>query len=85
MDEFLDCTSEALNAALGLRQFSFITPLEEHRYFESVNVILSLQNKDGGWPTYELKRAGNWVEYLNPSEVFCMYQFLCTHHDLTSR
>jgi lanosterol synthase len=65
-----DCTSEGLKAALLLRQFDFITPFEEERYFEAVNVILSLQNRDGGWATYENKRGPNLLEYLNPSEVF---------------
>jgi hypothetical protein len=32
-------------------------------------VILSFQNEDGGWATYENTRAGAWYEILNPSEV----------------
>jgi len=35
-----------------------------------VDLILSLQNRDGGWATYENKRAGGWLEILNPSGVF---------------
>ena len=29
-----------------------------------------MQNKDGGWATYETTRSYNWLEKLNPSEVF---------------
>lgn len=65
-----DCTSEGLKAALLLKQFNFITPLEDPRYAEAVDVILSLQNADGGWPTYELKRGPDLTELLNPSECF---------------
>lgn len=36
-----------------------------------MNVILSLQNSDGGWATYENKRGPDWVEWFNPAEVFC--------------
>jgi len=32
--------------------------------------LLSYQNPDGGWATYELTRAPKWLEKLNPSEVF---------------
>lgn len=65
-----DCTSEGLKAALLLRDFKFITPLADHRYHEAVNVIMSLQNSDGGWPTYELQRGPALLERLNPSECF---------------
>jgi squalene cyclase len=47
-----------------------LEPLEDYRIFEAVNVIFSLQNTDGGWATYENKRGPNFLELLNPSEVF---------------
>mmetsp|Transcript_1807 Transcript_1807/g.3842 ORF Transcript_1807/g.3842 Transcript_1807/m.3842 type:complete len:312 (-) Transcript_1807:69-1004(-) len=65
-----DCTSEGLKASLSCQRFDFIHPLADQRYFDAVNIILSYQNKDGGWATYENTRTGPWVEYLNPSEVF---------------
>lgn len=66
-----DCTSEGLKAALLLKKHcKFTDPLADQRIFDAVNVILSLQNKDGGWATYELKRGPDWVELLNPAEVF---------------
>jgi len=52
-------------------QFDFIeNPLSAERFQQAVNVLLSLQNTDGGWPSYELKRAGSWLEMLNPSDCF---------------
>ena len=33
-------------------------------------VLLTLQNPDGGWATYENNRGYGWYEWLNPSEVF---------------
>ncbi len=35
-----------------------------------MRLILSWQNDDGGWATYEKQRAGAWFEQLNPSQVF---------------
>ncbi|KAJ6673077.1 TERPENE CYCLASE/MUTASE FAMILY MEMBER [Salix viminalis] len=35
-----------------------------------VNVILSLQNGDGGFATYELTRSYSWLELINPAETF---------------
>ncbi len=35
-----------------------------------MDVLLSLQNPDGGFASYELIRAPQILEYLNPAEVF---------------
>jgi hypothetical protein len=45
-------------------------------------VLLTLQNVDGGWATYENNRGYGWYEWLNPSEVFgdIMIDYSCTHH-----
>jgi lanosterol synthase len=68
-----DCTAEGLQTAL-LCRFEFPdlikNPLSDERLFDAVNVMLSLQNKDGGWPSYENMRSGAWMEWLNPSECF---------------
>ncbi|EGG18936.1 cycloartenol synthase [Cavenderia fasciculata] len=65
-----DCTAEGVKAALSLRSLPFITPISLDRVAEGINVILSLQNKDGGWASYENTRTGPWIESFNPSEVF---------------
>ena len=36
----------------------------------AVDVILSLQNPNGGFASYELVRGPSWLEYLSPGEVF---------------
>lgn len=33
-------------------------------------MLLSLQNPNGGFASYELQRAGEWMEWINPAEVF---------------
>ncbi|KAB5552009.1 hypothetical protein DKX38_009320 [Salix brachista] len=40
------------------------------RFYDAVNVILSLQNKNGGFASYELTRSYAWLEMLNPAESF---------------
>jgi cycloartenol synthase len=37
---------------------------------DACDVLLSYQNEDGGWATYENNRGSGWYEMLNPSEVF---------------
>ena len=44
--------------------------ISERRLKQAVDIILSYQNSDGGFATYELTRAPKWLEKLNPSEVF---------------
>ncbi|CAK7345821.1 unnamed protein product [Dovyalis caffra] len=40
------------------------------RLHDAVNAILSLQNKNGGFASYELTRSYAWLEILNPAEIF---------------
>eukprot|EP01090_Pellita_catalonica_P017345 TRINITY_DN5215_c0_g1_i1.p1 TRINITY_DN5215_c0_g1~~TRINITY_DN5215_c0_g1_i1.p1 ORF type:complete len:422 (+),score=65.09 TRINITY_DN5215_c0_g1_i1:33-1298(+) len=74
-----DCTSEGLRAILDLDPILFgntnssslrSKKLSRERIDDAVACLLSYQNSDGGFPTYELKRTGGWMELLNPSEVF---------------
>jgi 2,3-oxidosqualene cyclase len=72
-----DCTAEALSALLALREhpsFHPAEPFEEERLRLAVRFILSRQNADGGFGTYERRRAGRLLELVNPSEMFgqCM-------------
>ncbi|KAJ3292136.1 Lanosterol synthase (Oxidosqualene--lanosterol cyclase) [Rhizoclosmatium sp. JEL0117] len=71
-----DCTAEGLKATL-LLQNKVIFPadysmkkISEQRLFDSVNVLLGMQNGDGGFASYELVRGPKWFEWLNPAEVF---------------
>ena len=47
-----------------------VAKIERERLEDAVNVILTLQNEDNGWATYENNRGFGWYEQLNPSEVF---------------
>eukprot|EP00931_Biecheleriopsis_adriatica_P040301 TRINITY_DN23091_c0_g1_i2.p1 TRINITY_DN23091_c0_g1~~TRINITY_DN23091_c0_g1_i2.p1 ORF type:complete len:844 (+),score=162.66 TRINITY_DN23091_c0_g1_i2:67-2532(+) len=68
-----DTTAEAFKGVLLLRH----TPgakktslMPSEHLFDSVEFLLSYQNSDGGWATYENNRGWKWYESLNPSEVF---------------
>lgn len=72
-----DCTAEALSALLALYEqpsVKIAAPLDERRLEQAVRFILSRQNRDGGFGTYERRRAGKLLETINPSEMFgqCM-------------
>lgn len=66
-----DCTAEGISATLAVHKTGLIKAgISDKRIQQAVNAILSFQNKDGGWPTYELSRSPKWLEKLNPSEIF---------------
>jgi lanosterol synthase len=44
--------------------------VNDDRLFDAVDTLLTMQNPDGGFASYELVRGPSWVELLNPSEVF---------------
>lgn len=64
-----DCTALGLKASL-LAAEALDAPLEPARMQEAVELILSLQNRDGGWATYEQTRGPRWLEWFNPSDIF---------------
>ncbi|CAK9018165.1 unnamed protein product [Durusdinium trenchii] len=69
-----DTTAEAFKAVLLLRKHACIkaegVPMPDQHLFDTVRFLLSYQNGDGGWATYENNRGWSWYELLNPSEVF---------------
>jgi len=44
--------------------------LPHERLDAAVELMLSMQNDDGGWATYEKTRGPAWLELLNPSDCF---------------
>eukprot|EP00934_Nitzschia_sp_Nitz4_P009040 Nitzschia sp. Nitz4//scaffold140_size61219//7444//10392//NITZ4_006431-RA/size61219-processed-gene-0.1-mRNA-1//1//CDS//3329536200//9030//frame0 len=74
-----DCTGEGLKGVLcllkcnavkeGLQDKSLL-PVSDERLYKAVHVLLTYQNEDGGFATYENTRGWGWYEQLNPSEVF---------------
>ncbi len=73
-----DCTAEALCAILEMHQIPELVAAEQRLSDEhlrrAVEFILSRQNADGGFSTYERRRGPLWLERFNPSEMFsrCM-------------
>jgi squalene/oxidosqualene cyclase-like protein len=67
-----DCTAEGIKSTLLLHEqiFNCSHTITSDRLEYAINFILSTQNKDGGWASYELQRSGSWIEWLNPAEVF---------------
>ncbi|KAE9617061.1 hypothetical protein Lal_00034964 [Lupinus albus] len=68
-----DCTAEGLKAALLLSEMPTALvgeKMEKDRFFDAVNVILSVQSNNGGFPAWEPRRTYSWLEELNPSEIF---------------
>jgi lanosterol synthase len=63
-----DCTAEGLKCFLNVKDKS--CSISEERMYEAVNVLLSLQNSDGGFSGYESIRGPTWLELFNPSQVF---------------
>ncbi|XP_059636758.1 lupeol synthase-like isoform X2 [Cornus florida] len=68
-----DCTAEGLKASL---LFSQMPPelvgekIQTECLYDAVNVILSLQSSNGGFPAWEPQRAFRWLEKFNPTEFF---------------
>jgi squalene/oxidosqualene cyclase-like protein len=74
-----DCTGEGLKGVLCLLKSKTVKDgvgsgelrrIGDARLQDAVNILLSYQNEDGGFATYENNRGFGWYESLNPSEVF---------------
>jgi squalene/oxidosqualene cyclase-like protein len=72
-----DCTAEALSAALALDERApAADPIGRARLTEAAEFVLSRQNDDGGFGSYERSRGTLALELVNPSEMFgnCMVE-----------
>lgn len=72
-----DCAAEALSALLafyGRHSNGRFKQLSRERLRLAVHFLLSRQNADGGFGTYERRRGGAVLEMINPSEMYgqCM-------------
>ncbi|KAL6304502.1 terpenoid cyclases/protein prenyltransferase alpha-alpha toroid [Sparassis latifolia] len=67
-----DCTGEGLKAVLYIQEHVPSSPklVSERRICDAVDILLGMQNSDGGFASYELIRGPHLLELLNPSEVF---------------
>jgi squalene/oxidosqualene cyclase-like protein len=64
-----DCTAEGLKASMLLAGL-VDDPIPTERLTAATELLLAMQNSDGGWATYEKTRAPAWLERLNPSDCF---------------
>ncbi|KAB8692523.1 hypothetical protein FH972_026345 [Carpinus fangiana] len=68
-----DCTAEALKCCMLLSEKPpeiVGDKMEPEQFYDSINVILSLQSKNGGLSAWEHARAQKWLELFNPTEFF---------------
>lgn len=65
-----DCTAEGLRAVLLLQNNGYPRLIPDYCLQDAVDVLLSIQNRNGAFASYELIRAGDWMEWINPAEVF---------------
>ena len=61
-----DTTTEGLKAVLQAQSLRGIPKLvSENRLADTLHLLLGMQNPSGGFASYELIRAGPWLERLN--------------------
>jgi len=66
-----DCTAEGLKAVLYFQALSYTPKLvSDERLFDTVDLLLNMQNSDGGYASYEKARGSSLLEIINPAEVF---------------
>ena len=69
-----DCTGEGIKSVLALLykckavkegiDNGVLPPFSKKRLDDAIHVLLTLQNEDGGWATYENNRGFGWVRNL---------------------
>ncbi|EEF25234.1 cycloartenol synthase, putative, partial [Ricinus communis] len=68
-----DCTAESLKCCLLISMMpSKIVgeKMEAEKLYDAVNIILSLQSKNGGLTPWEPASSKLWLQWLNPVELF---------------
>ncbi|KAF2733119.1 terpene synthase [Polyplosphaeria fusca] len=73
-----DCAAEGLKATLMLQEeLGFDKIISTERLFDCVDTLLTMQNPDHGFGSYEKARVGTYVEMFNPAEIFdrCMVEY----------
>jgi squalene/oxidosqualene cyclase-like protein len=64
-----DGTAEALLGLLDASELGLAEEFTPDRVLASVELLLSLQNPDGGWPVFEKLRAPRWMAKLNFADI----------------
>lgn len=66
-----DCTSEALKSVILLQRLpGFPKLVSDERLKDAVDILLTMQNRSGGFASYEPIRGSQYMEHLNAAEVF---------------
>ena len=66
-----DCISEALKSVILLQKTpGYPQLLEDQRFFDAVDTLLTYQNATGACSSYEPTRGSAYMEMLNAAEVF---------------
>ncbi|CAG8678353.1 8111_t:CDS:2, partial [Racocetra fulgida] len=66
-----DCSSLAYLFLICGKKISYTPDLvSKERFCKTVDILLSMQNTDGGFASYERTRGPKILEWLNPAEVF---------------
>ncbi|KAG0174988.1 Lanosterol synthase (Oxidosqualene--lanosterol cyclase) [Apophysomyces sp. BC1034] len=66
-----DCTAEGIKTTILLQNTPGLPQrIDIERLRDAVDVLLTMQNADDGFASYETIRGPHWLEKLNPAEVF---------------
>ncbi|RYO77040.1 hypothetical protein DL764_010251 [Monosporascus ibericus] len=66
-----DCAAESLKAVLMLqKEHGYPQLIDDSRLKDCVDTLLLMQNANGGFASYEKIRGSEYLELLNPAEVF---------------
>ncbi len=80
-----DCTGEALKAMVLLEPLKLpAKTVSRERMLEGIDLILAMQNPDGGFCTYERTRGPKWLELFNPSDFFAEIMVEYSYLECTS-
>ncbi|CAA7022140.1 unnamed protein product [Microthlaspi erraticum] len=82
-----DCTAEAFKCCLLLSMMPVEVvgqKIDPEQLYDSVNILLSFQSKNGGVPAWEPARAYKWIEFLNPTEFLANIVAECEYVECTS-
>ncbi|CAG8514343.1 9243_t:CDS:2 [Diversispora eburnea] len=67
-----DCTSIGLRSTLNFQNKLSYTPklISEERMRQAIDLLLAVQNSNGGFASYEKIRGPSFLEWINPAEIF---------------
>ncbi|CAG8682749.1 11763_t:CDS:10, partial [Dentiscutata erythropus] len=81
-----DCSGLGLEAVLNLQNKLSYTPklVSKERLCQTIDILLTMQNSDGGFASYERIRGSKILEWLNPAELFSNIMIEYNYPECTS-